>query len=68
MPFGNLNENWVVYSFRFVILLHFLPQPVDLNPDNRIGLRIVILAPIENFHANRVFLDFRVSIRDRFGD
>src|ERR1700679_1775264 len=58
VPFGNLHQYGVSRTFQFVVLLQFLPEPVDLNPDDGIGLRIEVRLSAESLDSNCVLLDF----------
>ena len=58
VPFGNLHQYGILRTFQFVVLLQFLPEPVDLNPDDGIGLGIEVRLPAESLDTNCVLLDF----------
>ena len=58
MPFRNLHEYGIVRTFQLVVLLQFLPEPVDLNPDDGIRFGVEVLLPAESLDADRVLLDF----------
>ena len=65
MPFGNLNQDRGIAALGIVILFQLLPESMDLNPDDRIGLRIKILPPPEGLYADRVFLERLRGSRNR---
>ena len=45
-------------TFQLVVLLQFLPEPIDLNPDDGIRFGVEVLLSAESLDANRVLLDF----------
>ena len=56
MPFGNLNQHRIVAALSIVVLFQFQSQPVALNPNNRVYLRVEVLLSTQSLDSDRVLL------------
>ncbi len=55
-------------SFLAIVFIELLAQPVRLDADNIIALRIKVMRSAQHFRCNRVFLNFINSLCQGFLD
>src|SRR5207248_3054944 len=56
-PLGQFHDDRIVLAFRSIVFPQFLPQPTNLQPNNRVLARIVGRWLPEGVDSDRVFLE-----------
>ena len=58
MPAGNQYANRIMSSFLAIVFIELLAQPMRLDADNIIALRIKVMRSAKHFRCDSVFFNF----------